>query len=311
MSDLAPLVEGMLESYRAEPRLQYVDRHYLPSREDSLEILRLCLDLLFPGYYGRQDLTAENLPYHVGETMDLLREKLRAQIERCLCYCRESLQGEDPDVGACRCRARDLTDRFLAALPALRQSLAEDAQAALEGDPAAHCLDEVVLAYPGFLAIAVHRLAHALHLLEVPLMPRIMSEWAHSKTGADIHPGARIGRRFFLDHATGAVVGESADLGDGVRLYQGVTLGALSLPRDESGRVVREAKRHPTVEDDVTIYANATVLGGRTVVGRGAVIGGSVFLTRGVPPGHRVTMEPPNLRVLSDRTAAWEPEFDI
>lgn len=311
MSDLSRFVDGMLASYRSEPRLQYVDRHFIPSREASLEILRLCLDLLCPGYYGRQDLTAENLPYHVGETLALLRESLRNQIERCLCYARESLVHEEPDVAACRCRAVGLADRFLERLPELRELLAEDAQAALEGDPAAGSLDEVVLAYPGFLAIAVHRIAHELHLLGVPLMPRIMSEWAHSQSGADIHPGASIGRRFFLDHATGAVVGATSEIGNGVRLYQGVTLGALSLPRDESGRVRRDGKRHPTVQDDVTIYANATVLGGGTVVGKGAVVGGSVFLTRGVPAGHRVTVEPPNLRVLSDRNSPWEPDFDI
>lgn len=311
MSDLSRLVEGVLASYREEPRLQYVDRHFIPSREEALEILKLCLDLLCPGYFGRQDLTRENLPYHVGETMAVLREKLRMQIERCLCYARESLSGEDADERVCQCRAFELTDRFLSTLPVLRQLLVEDAEAALEGDPAAECMDEVVLAYPGFLAIAVHRLAHELHELGVPLLPRILSEWAHSQSGADIHPGARIGRRFFLDHATGAVVGATTRIGDGVRLYQGVTLGALSLPRDESGRVRKDGKRHPTVEDDVTIYANATVLGGKTVVGKGAVVGGSVFLTRGVPPGHRVLMEPPNLRVLSVRDPGWELDFEI
>jgi serine O-acetyltransferase len=175
--------------------------------------------------------------------------------------------------------------------------LAGDVQAAFDGDPAAVNFDEVILAYPGVLAISVHRLAHRLYELDVPLMPRIMSEWAHLQTGIDIHPGARVGRNFFIDHGTGVVIGETTDIGDNVKVYQGVTLGALSFPKDERGRVIREAKRHPTVEDDVTLYANAIVLGGDTVLGRGSVIGGSVFITTSVPPGSIVTFKPPELRV--------------
>lgn len=296
-TELPGLVEEFLGEYRGESRLQYINRHFIPSREGSLEVLRLCLELLYPGYYGRQDLTDENIGYHVGEILTVLREKLQHQLEQCLCYDRETCEQQEPDRGACRCQARELTRKFMARLPEIRQLLVLDAQAAVDGDPAASSLDEVVLAYPGFLAITVYRLAHELHLLGVPLMPRILSEWAHSKTGADIHPGATIGRSFFLDHATGAVIGATAVLGDGVRLYQGVTLGALSLPRDQDGSFLRERKRHPTVEDEVTIYANATVLGGDTVVGRRSIVGGSVFLTRSVPPEHRVSLEAPRLRV--------------
>ena len=161
----------------------------------------------------------------------------------------------------------------------MRDELILDVQAAYDGDPAASSLDEVILAYPGMLAVTVHRVAHELHVMGVPLMPRIMSEWAHSRSGADIHPGARIGRSFFIDHATGVVVGETTTIGSNVKLYQGVTLGALSIPRDERGRVIRDTKRHPTVEDGVTVYANATVLGGETVLGADSVVGGSVFVT--------------------------------
>jgi serine O-acetyltransferase len=204
--------------------------------------------------------------------------------------------GEQPET-SCKDRARSLTMDFLTRIPAVRQMLSGDVQAAYDGDPAALNTDEVILAYPGLLAVTVHRLSHELHDLGVPLMPRIMSEWAHTRTGVDIHPGARIGRNFFIDHATGVVIGETTDIGDNVKVYQGVTLGALSFPKDERGQIIRGAKRHPTVEDDVTIYANAIILGGETVIGKGSVVGGSVFITSSVPPGATVTLNPPELRI--------------
>jgi serine O-acetyltransferase len=202
---------------------------------------------------------------------------------------------------------------FLGRLPEIRALLVRDVQAAFDGDPAATNLDEVILAYPGVLAVSVYRIAHALHDLGVPMMARIMTEWAHSKTGCDIHPGAKIGAGFFIDHATGVVIGETTEIGEGVKLYQGVTLGALSLPKDASGHIIRGRKRHPTVENGSTLYANATVLGGQTVVGSESVIGGSVFLTRSIPPRSRVSLKEPDLRVAS-RDGAAEPDaiyFDI
>ena len=183
----------------------------------------------------------------------------------------------------------DLTLRFVERLPAIRSRVAEDLQASFEGDPAAQSLQEIVLAYPTIRALSIHRIAHELHILGVPLLPRIMSEYAHDRTGIDIHPGARVGRHFFIDHGTGVVIGETAEVGDRVRIYQGVTLGATSL-RD--GGAMRGHKRHPTVEDDVTIYAGATILGGETVIGTGSVIGGNVWLTESVPPGSHVVAEP-------------------
>jgi serine O-acetyltransferase len=190
-----------------------------------------------------------------------------------------------------------VTAAFLERLPSVRDALILDVQAAYDGDPAASSLDEVILAYPGMLAVTVHRVAHELHVMGVPLMPRIMSEWAHSRSGTDIHPGAKIGESFFIDHATGVVVGETTTIGSNVKLYQGVTLGALSIPRDERGRVIRDTRRHPTVEDGVTIYANATVLGGQTVIGAGSVVGGSVFVTESVPASTRVALRPPEMTV--------------
>jgi serine O-acetyltransferase len=214
-----------------------------------------------------------------------------------MCYMAERGGGAAQTLGASEARARETTLQFLEGLPAVREKLAGDVQAAYDGDPAALNTDEVILAYPGLLAISVQRLAHSLYEREVPLMPRIMSEWAHNQTGIDIHPGANIGKNFFIDHGTGVVIGETTDIGNNVKVYQGVTLGALSFPKDERGRVVRGTKRHPTVRDNVTIYANAIILGGDTVIGENSVIGGSVFVTSSVPPNSVVTFKPPELRL--------------
>jgi serine O-acetyltransferase len=186
---------------------------------------------------------------------------------------------------------------FLQQLPALREGLALDVQAAYDGDPACKSLDEVIFCYPGLEAISVYRLAHLLHVAGVPLMPRIMTEWAHSRTGIDIHPAAKIGRYFFIDHGTGVVIGETTDIGDWVKLYQGVTLGALSFATDAEGNLVRGTKRHPTIEDHVVVYANATVLGGKTVIGHHSVIGSSVWITASVAPYTTVILEKPRLHM--------------
>jgi serine O-acetyltransferase len=291
---LEQLVDGMIHSYRSDPRGCHLNRRFLPSRDEILEVVGLLLQLFYPGYVGRQDLSDENLEYHVGTLLSAVREKVQQQVEICLACAAES---EGRAEGACGEQAGRVTAAFLERLPAIRESLIEDVQAAYDGDPAATSLDEVILAYPGLLAISVHRVAHELHVMGVPLMPRIMSEWAHSQTGVDIHPGASIGRSFFIDHATGVVVGETTTIGDNVKLYQGVTLGALSIPKDARGRVIRDTKRHPTVENDVTVYANATVLGGQTVIGTDSIVGGSVFVTTSVPPGTRVALRPPEMTV--------------
>jgi len=273
---LPALVEGMLASYRRDPRAQHVNRRFLPSRDEILEIVKLLLELFYPGFYGRQDLTDENLAFHVGNLLSTLREKVQRQVETCLCFTAEC---DGRPAHACPEEARRITARFLEQLPAVRDALILDVQAAYDGDPAASSLDEVILAYPGMLAVTVHRVAHELQVMGVPLMPRIMSEWAHSRSGTDIHPGARIGDSFFIDHATGVVVGETTTIGSNVKLYQGVTLGALSVTKRAAG-----VKRHPTIGDRVVIYANATVLGGDTIVGDDSIVGGNVFLTSSVPP---------------------------
>ena len=294
---LGELVERVVASYRADARTQHIDRVYLPSRADIIQLVQDLLELLYPGFIGRQHLTEYNVAFHVGDLMPRIGEAAFRQIYLCLCYQQEHNKAKQSDSPACDREARRITLSFLEGVPEIRTMLAGDVQASYDGDPAALNCDEVILAYPGLLAISVHRLAHALYLLDVPLMPRIMSEWVHLTTGIDIHPGARIGRNFFIDHGTGVVIGETTDIGDNVKVYQGVTLGALSFPKDERGRVIRGAKRHPTVKDGVTLYANAIVLGGETVVGENSVIGGSVFVTSSVPPNSLVTFKPPELRV--------------
>jgi len=305
---LQPLVDAMLASYRGDARAHHINKRFLPSRDESIEILQLLLQLIYPGYYGRQDLTDEDVGYHVGVLLSTLREKLERQIELCLCYRGEALEdGGRPDVPRCHKEGRAIAKRFLDRLPALRALLLDDVQAAFDGDPAALNLDEIILAYPGLFAVTVYRIAHELHELGVPMMPRIMTEWAHTKTGADIHPGATIGRAFFIDHATGVVIGETTVIGERVKLYQGVTLGALSIARDARGRVIRGTKRHPTVEDDVTIYANATVLGGKTTLSKKVVVGGGVFLTKSVEAGGRVALRATEIEVERASSGAMDP----
>jgi serine O-acetyltransferase len=314
---LEELTEEFLDSYAGDERARRISHRYLPSREAIVEILEGVLDLMYPGYFGRRDLSSENLRAYVAESLAVLAPKLEREMEHCLCYGRERdaarAEAGRPEFRECAPRAHELAEIFLGRLPEIRSLLIRDVQAAYDGDPAATNLDEVILAYHGVLAVSVYRIAHALYDLGVPMMARIMTEWAHSKTGADIHPGANIGPAFFIDHATGVVVGETTHIGEGVKLYQGVTLGALSFPRDAAGHIIRGKKRHPTVESGSTLYANATVLGGETVVGADSVIGGSVFLTRSVPPRSRVSLKEPELRVLT-RDGAAEPDaiyFDI
>jgi serine O-acetyltransferase len=301
---LPELVRQIVDSYESRQRTCYLDKASLPNRAATIEIVKLLLGLAYPGYHGRQGLTRHNVEYHVGELVPCIGQKLDQEIDHALSY-----QQEAGDTPQDQPKSREITLQFLERISAIREQLAGDVQAAYDGDPAAVNTDEVILAYPGLLAITVYRFAHELHRMGVPLIPRMMTEWAHTVTGADIHPGADIGRNFFIDHATGVVIGETTEIGDNVKLYQGVTLGALSFPKDERGRLIRGHKRHPTVQDGVTIYANATVLGGRTVIGESAVIGGSVFLTRSVPPHAVVSLKPPELRVLQRGEAdyQWDP----
>jgi serine O-acetyltransferase len=298
---LPDLVDRILASYTTAEQTHHIDKQYLPSRNAIVEALEMLLEVMYPGYFGRRNLTSHNVVYHVGELLPRIGEILHREIYHSFCFLDE-IEGKAPVGGDdCRERAREMVVRFLEMLPEIRALLADDVQAAFDGDPAAVHPAEAILCYPGVLAISVHRLAHVLHLLGVPWVPRVMSEWSHGQTGIDIHPGAIIGRRCFIDHGTGVVIGETAELGDNVKVYQGVTLGALSFPKDERGRLIRGHKRHPTVANNVTLYANAIVLGGDTTVGDSAVVGGSVFLTSTIPSGCTVTIKPPELTIRKGR----------
>ncbi len=307
---LSELVDGVVASYKHDPRTQHIGKLYLPSRDEIIQLVRDLLELLYPGFIGRQHLTDHNVAFHVGDLLPRIGETAFKQVYQCMLYADETGSSESADTGSPDDRARKATIAFLESIPSIRERLAGDVQASYDGDPAALNTDEIILAYPGLLAISIHRLAHKLYELDVPLMARIMAEWAHNQTGVDIHPGAKIGRNFFIDHGTGVVIGETTDIGDFVKVYQGVTLGALSFPKDERGRVIRRVKRHPTVCDRVTLYANAIVLGGETVIGENSVVGGSVFVTSSVPPDSVVTFKPPELRLRS-RTGEIAPAEEL
>lgn len=279
---LGPVVESLCHANGGLLRTRNLApcRRVLPSRSAISEVVESLRSVLFPGYFGISEITEETMAFHLGATLDRIVGELREQVERGLAF----LCSEDP--GAClRCdlRSHEVVRAFVERLPEVRRLLALDVLAAFEGDPAATSPDEAVFCYPGILAVTNHRLAHELYRLGVPIIPRILSELAHSATGIDIHPGASIGERFFIDHGTGVVIGETAVIGQNVRLYQGVTLGARSFPKDENGNPIKGVPRHPIVEDDVVIYAGATVLG-RVTIGRGTVIGGNVWVTRSLPP---------------------------
>jgi serine O-acetyltransferase len=258
----------------------------LPSRDVVIAVVEDLRSVLFPGYFGICEASSENVRFHVGATLDHAIRALTEQIRRGLCFACAEVPGDC--CAECDHKARRVALDFLDRLPEVQRLLATDVAAAYQGDPAASTPDEAIFCYPGVLAVTSFRLAHELYRLCVPLIPRIITEHAHSLTGIDIHPGARIGAGFFIDHGTGVVIGETAVIGERVRLYQGVTLGAKSLPLDENGNPVKGIARHPIVEDDVVIYSGATILG-RVTIGRGAVIGGNVWLTRSVAPGERVT----------------------
>lgn len=270
----------------------YVDgaparRDGMPQREIVIGLLNKMLEVMFPGYAGNYAYRGAGLSFTIGELLNEIYLGLQQQIQRALSYrcrlegCEENCETHCQEIAGLTTRA--LLDK----LPSIRQMLLVDVQAALDGDPATKSADEIILAYPGFRAISVHRLAHELYTAGVPLLPRIMSEYAHSQTGIDINPGATIGQNFFIDHGTGVVVGETAVIGNNVKLYQGVTLGALSFPKDEAGKLLKGHKRHPNIEDDVTIYAGATILGNVTI-GHHSVIGGNVWLTESVPPFSKI-----------------------
>lgn len=294
-----------LYSDSGEDRPDSLLRDY-PDASRIAEALRVLVDAMFPGRVFPSDIQGDELGVFLMRRLSMAWRLLRPEIERAIPFRWRGAAGRVerlPPTSDARAESIRIMREFLDGLADVRGMLVADVQAAYDGDPAALTFAEVQLAYPGLLAITSHRIAHELHRRGVPIVPRVMSEWTHARTGADIHPGATIGRSFFIDHATGVVIGETAVIGDHVKLYQGVTLGARSFTLDGQGNPVKHIKRHPTVEDGVVIYANATILGGDTVIGKGSTIGGNVFVTHSVPPGSTATMENAQVRIKSRATA--------
>ena len=288
--EFAHLVDAIVASDLAEPITRHIDAGYLPDREGVINLVKQLRELLFPGYFGKRNLSTHTLEYYVGELLGQIRGNLLDQVG-------SAIRHQATRYGQPLADGEAATERivleFLEAVPRLRAILATDVQAAFDGDPAAVDMDEVIFSYPGIFAITVHRIAHELWIRKVPLIPRIMSEYAHALTGIDIHPGAEIGESFFIDHGTGVVIGETTIIGRQVKIYQGVTLGALST---RGGQTLRGVKRHPTLRDRVTVYSGASILGGETVVGEEAVISSNVFLTKSVPDQTRVSVKNPDLQ---------------
>ena len=283
---LGDIVNQLVDSFHQVGGINHVDGVNLPSREAVNEITRDLLRLVFPGFYDKDPIHSAQLHAYTSELVSSVALRLENEIRKSLEYrpCDGCDKNDLPGTAARVAR------EFLDALPSIRAILRTDVTAAYEGDPAAISDEEIILAYPGTEATAVQRLAHLLYLKHISLIPRIMTEWAHNKTGIDIHPGAEIGPNFFIDHGTGVVIGETTIIGKNVKIYQGVTLGAKSFPKDAKGRVVKGHKRHPNIEDGVTIYAGATILGNVTI-GQGSIIGGNVWLLENVPPQTVVYME--------------------
>ena len=291
-NELPQIVSELVESCQDFDTFHHLNLVGLPSRGAVIEIVERLKKVLFPGYFGEHEVDSFNLAYQMGIEINSLFELLSRQITLSI---RHECRRHQRVCTSCSERGQKEALTLLKKLKGLRKILAEDVRAAYQGDPAAKSFDEIIFGYPSIMAITTYRLAHELHVQEVPLIPRMMTEYAHSVTGIDIHPGA------FSDHGTGVVIGETSIIGEYVRIYQGVTLGALSLPMEEKGDTLRKMKRHPTIEDHVTIYAGATILGGETVVGAGSIIGGNVWLTRSVPPGVTVMIETPKLKYKEEK----------
>jgi serine O-acetyltransferase len=296
-SRLPEIAERIIDHCENSPCYTHIDSEPIPAEGFVTDIIDMFRELLFPGYFAREKLDPVNLRYGLGQTVsklyDLLADLITHNIRHDCLRFHQSCSG-------CEVQGHSMALEMMDAIPEIRQVLASDVRAAYEGDPAAKSHDEIIFSYPGIYAISVYRIAHKLFELGVPMLPRIMSEHAHSITGIDIHPGAAIGSRFVIDHGTGVVIGETTEIGTDVRIYQGVTLGALSLPKN-AGEKLRGKKRHPTIEDEVIIYSGATILGGDTVIGARSVVGGNVWLTESVPPDTTVMVETPRLIIREAR----------
>jgi serine O-acetyltransferase len=296
---LPKLVDGIIDNYRAIGGMDHLEGRDLPSKKVVIEVLEDLLTFLFPGYLGKEGVTPANIRYFLGNLLNSVYTRLTNEVEKSLkCICRKITECPH-DV--CQTRAQVVVKELLETIPEIRKVLSGDIEAAYGGDPAAVSTEEVILSYPCVLAITTYRIAHELYLRGIPLIPRIMSEHVHSLTGIDIHPGAKIGKNFFIDHGTGVVIGETTEIGDNVKLYQGVTLGALSFPKDEKGQIIKGRKRHPTIGNNVVIYSGATLLGANAVVGDNVVIGGNVWITSPVASNTQITIARPELKYKQEK----------
>jgi serine O-acetyltransferase len=291
---LPKLVDEIMVNYQKFGGMDHLEGKDLPAKKVVIEVLEDLFTILFPGYLGDSEITKANIKYHLGTKLISVYTRLTGEVEKSLKYICRKISECPQDV--CQKRAHVVVKELLEKLPEIRSMLSGDIEAAFSGDPAAVSSEEVILSYPCVLAITTYRIAHELYLNGVPLISRIMSEHMHSLTGIDIHPGAKIGKNFFIDHGTGVVIGETAEIGDNVKLYQGVTLGALSFPKDEKGNIIKGRKRHPTIGNNVVIYSGATLLGAEAVVGDNVVIGGNVWITSPVAAGTKITIAAPELK---------------
>ncbi|MGK0288717.1 MAG: serine O-acetyltransferase [bacterium] len=274
------------ETYDLDGGINHVDGINMPSYSEVVGIVKNILDLLFPGFYCKESVHSWNLRNWSGSKLDSIYHRLVEQVSRCInfgntCKC----------ISDCKAEAQEIVLDILDTLPTIRSILKTDVHAAYDGDPAAKYHEEVIVSYPGIRAISYHRIAHEFYKRDIPLLPRLISEFAHMETGIDIHPGAQIGESFFIDHGTGVVIGETCEIGKNVTLYQMVTLGAVSFKKNENGDIIKGIKRHPTIEDDVILYAGCTILGGNTVIGKGSVIGGNVWITQSVEPKTQIIFD--------------------
>jgi serine O-acetyltransferase len=294
-NSLPKLSEKISENYEIYGGINHLDGKDLPTKKVVVEILQDFFTILFPGYLGNEKIKKTNIQDYLNETLKSIYVKLVKEVDKSLKYFCKKPEKCPEDI--CQKLSQTIVREVLNEICKIRELLSGDIQAAYDGDPAAKSLDEVILSYPCVIAISTHRIAHELQIRGVPLIPRIMSEHAHSITGIDIHPGAKIGKNFFIDHGTSVIIGETAEIGDNVKIYQGVTLGALSFLKDEKGRPIKGIKRHPTVGNNVIIYSNASILGEKAIIGDNAVIGGNVWITTKIPQDAIVVGKPPKLKI--------------
>lgn len=294
---LNQIVSDITNNYEKEELYYMKPGHQMPSRSCIIHIIMGIRQIMFPGYFEKENLGQTVPEYFVGHNLIRIYDSLSSQIHAA--FMQQAGVGADP----CELRpqAESVTSRFFTSLSKIQNMLLKDVEAAFNGDPAAKSREEIIFCYPGLFAIFVYRIAHQLYQMKVPFIPRIMSEYAHSHTGIDINPGAVIGEYFFIDHGTGVVIGETTIIGDHVKIYQGVTLGALST---RSGQLLKDVKRHPTIEDNVTIYSSASILGGETIIGKSSVIGGNAFITDSIVPGTRVSVKNPELTFTEKKNSA-------